>query len=56
MGWRLAFCFCFVGVLDALSVDECMKAIQDNAWFAMRTFRGTGTINQQTMEFSHERA
>jgi hypothetical protein len=23
----------WVGVLDALSVDECMKAIQDDAWF-----------------------
>ena len=24
----------WVGVLDALSVDDCMKAIQDDAWFA----------------------
>lgn len=23
----------WVGVLDALSVDECMKAIRDEAWF-----------------------
>jgi hypothetical protein len=23
----------WVGVVDALSVDECMKAIQDDAWF-----------------------
>ena len=23
----------WVGVLDALSVDECMKAIQDDPWF-----------------------
>ena len=23
------------GVLDALSVDECMKAIQDDEWFAL---------------------
>jgi len=25
----------WIGVLDALSVDECMKAIQDDEWFAM---------------------
>jgi len=25
----------WVGVLDALSVDECMKAIQDDDWFAL---------------------
>lgn len=25
----------WVGVLDALSVDECMKAIQDDEWFAL---------------------
>jgi hypothetical protein len=25
----------WVGVLDALSVDECMKAIQDDPWFAL---------------------
>ena len=25
----------WVGVLDALSVDECMKAIQDDQWFAL---------------------
>ena len=24
----------WVGVLDALSVDECMKAIQEDEWFA----------------------
>jgi hypothetical protein len=23
----------WVGIFDALSVDECMKAIQDDAWF-----------------------
>ncbi len=23
----------WIGVLDALSVDECMKAIQDDSWF-----------------------
>jgi hypothetical protein len=25
----------WVGVLDALSVDECMKAIKDDEWFAL---------------------
>jgi hypothetical protein len=25
----------WVGVLDALSVDECMKAIQDDPWFEL---------------------
>jgi hypothetical protein len=25
----------WVGVLDALSVDECMKAIRDNEWFEL---------------------
>ncbi len=25
----------WVGVFDALSVDECMKAIQDDEWFAL---------------------
>ena len=25
----------WVGVLDALSVDECMKAIQDDPWFVL---------------------
>jgi hypothetical protein len=24
----------WVGIFDALSVDECMKAIQDDEWFA----------------------
>ena len=25
----------WIGVLDALSVDECMKAIKDDEWFAL---------------------
>jgi hypothetical protein len=25
----------WVGVLDALSVDECVKAIKDDEWFAL---------------------
>lgn len=25
----------WIGVLDALSVDECMKAISDNEWFQL---------------------
>ncbi len=25
----------WVGVLDALTVDECMKAIQDDSWFLL---------------------
>jgi hypothetical protein len=25
----------WIGVLDALSVDECMKAIQDDPWFEL---------------------
>jgi len=25
----------WVGVLDALSVDECMKAVKDDEWFAL---------------------
>jgi hypothetical protein len=36
---KFALCFLrytgkeWVGIFDALSVDECMKAIQDDAWF-----------------------
>ena len=37
-GGQFALCFMrhtgeWVGIYDALSVDECMKAIQDDPWF-----------------------
>ncbi len=46
----------WVGLYDALSVDESLKAISDDSWFVPWASGWTGTINPSTMEPSHERA
>ena len=40
----------WVGLYDALTVDEYLKAIEDNAWFVPRASGETGTIDQSTTE------